>query len=223
MARAIGKTPFDIARKQTRPVVQGTINWEANEVFAAIASPKYIVAGSGSTAAGQTRGTFGQVGGFTSVSGYNKPTDQAGPWLSGDILEVVGWATPKDFANLTANHRLGIVFGETDTSNIFINTNLQRKVGLWISSAGTIFAVSSAGVALTETSTGITAVHDTRFKFYVRYDGSSVSVSINDGALTTVSTNIPQYVSVANAGCGTSGAGSKTILLTTCFWQMQST
>jgi hypothetical protein len=228
MARAIGKTTFDITRRQSKPVHEGPIFWTADEITGtAIASPR--VAGKATvtgTGAGHSEGFFQQGPGYTITATYIKPGDDTAAWDAGDTLEVVGWLTLTGFSTLSANHRMGFIVGQFDDGTTgagspFLNTNSNRKVGIWADSAGLLRVVSANVSALTETTTGVTAVSGTRFKFYLKFiAGTSVAVSINDGATTTVSTNIAPYVNRAMIGNGTTTSGTKVTAAQACRWRL---
>jgi hypothetical protein len=172
-----------------------------------------VLAGTGTaSSAGQFVRVVGTAIGNASYQGAlfgpNPGTDAAAAWTAGDKLELAYKMKVTGFAGLAANQLTGLEVSALSPTMSKIGNAARICVG--VDNGGKIFVVAGSGAGITATDTGIVAVSGTAFKVKLVFvQGTSVVVTIDANAPTTVNTTLPTEVSqlvigtIANAVCTT--------------------
>lgn len=127
---------------------------------------------------------------------------------AGTVVEIVAKIKVTGFAGIAAGHTIGIGLSANPTpATDFLKTGNAQRIIVGVDTSGDIFLITGSGAGVTATDTGANAVSGTAFKVKIVWTvGTSVAVSIDGGAATTVATTLPVRLDRHMIGGSTLGA-----------------
>lgn len=112
---------------------------------------------------------------------------------AGTIVEIVAVIKATGFATEGAGNLMGIGLSANPTMTAdAIKTGNTQRIAVGVDAAGDIFVVCGSGAGVTATDTTVNAVSGTAFKVKIHWTvGTSVVVTIDANAPTTIATTLP--------------------------------